>query len=154
VSKTSWKLRTMRLEAAEALQTSPSIGAAARKLGVHTSTLSRAIRDGRLPAPGRPRRNPRSTPPTPVEFPAGTPADPASSFAEWAHGLYQFSHAESELVDLAQSALDIARDLTLPASVRLQGMTQYRSCLKDLQLPEVPDHAETETAPRRYPRPV
>jgi transposase-like protein len=140
MSKGSWKLRGLAAEAAEAVRTSSSLRMAARKIGVSPSTLTRAVKAGRLPAPGRPRRDPAVTPPVP---PAA-----GSAFAEWAHATYTFTHAEGELVDLAQTALDLARDTALPAAVRLTAMAQYRACLRDLKLPDEDDDAKAQTAPR------
>jgi transposase-like protein len=142
MSKGSWKLRGLAAEAAEAVRTSSSLRMAARKIGVSPSTLTRAVKAGRLPAPGRPRRDPAVTPPAP-------PAD-ASSFSEWAAQTFDLTPAEAELVDLAQEALTLARDLSLAPPVRLAAMTQFRACLKDLQFPEGPNEVQE---PRR-PRPV
>jgi excisionase family DNA binding protein len=124
LTKRTWKLRSLP-HAAKVLGECGSLREAARQLGVNVSTLSRAIREGRLPAPARgPRRR------------ANAPEPGAQSFRNWAVATYELSPAELELVALAQHALDLAHDPAQKPGVRLAAMAQYRASLRGLNLPE------------------
>jgi len=90
---------------------------------VNVSTLSRAIKEERLPAPVRQPRE------------AAAYTTEHESFLGWARATYDLSRAEDELAQLAQSALDLARNTETSAAVRLQAMAQYRAALRDLRLP-------------------
>jgi len=140
-TKQTWRLRGLP-DAAEAVRRAPSLRAAARQLGVAPSTLSRAVKDGRLPAPGRARAR-QDTAETPTIY---------ATFAAWARGTYQLTRAEDELIDLAQQALDLSRDPAASATVRLQAAGRYQSILKDLQLPQEDVGHGDATAPIRFPR--
>jgi hypothetical protein len=141
--KHSWKLRTMTREANEVVRTSRSLRAAAKKLGVHVSTLSRGIKSGRLMTSGPPR-HPAVTGPAP-------PVD-AASFEEWALATFDLTRGERELVVLAQLARDVAGDPAHPMTVRLAASREYRALLAALNLPvEKGDahHGDVQTFPRR-----
>jgi transposase-like protein len=149
VKKRTWKLRGLP-EAAEAIRTSASLREAARRLGVHVSTLSRAIREGRLPAAA----------PRALKSQAGKkPTSPRryASFRAWALGTYALSRPEREFVDLAQRALTLARDRRQSPTTQLQAMSAFRAIVKDLKLPaeDIPEdltHGHpTTTAALRFP---
>ena len=148
MSKGSWKLRGLP-GAAEAVQTSPSLRAAATKLGVHVSTLSRAVKAGHLP--GRSGAVPRAAALQRKQQPT---AEPHPTFAHWARETYTLSRAEDELVTLAQQALDLARDPGSSPTTKLQAAAQYRATLRDLNLPDedTRQHGDPETTVRQFRR--
>ena len=127
MAKQSWKLRSLGADAGEVVRSSPSQRAAAKRLNIHVSTVSRRIASGDWPAPGQAAPHPAPT--------AESPVADAKSFAAWAREMFVLSRAEREVVDLGQQALDVARDPSVSLSVRLQAMTQFRACLRDLRLP-------------------
>jgi len=136
--KQTWKLTAgLAAEAAKALRTTSSISAAARAIGVAPSTLSRAIKEGRLQVAPRPTR-------------AEAAAEPCGSFLAWVTTTYELSRHEWELAQLAQQALELARHPDSSPNVRLQAMSQYRAAIKDLRLPvEGVGYGDTEGYPRR-----
>lgn len=126
--KPSWKLRALGAEAAAIVAAAPSLREAARQLGVNVSTISRHVKAGRLPTPGRR--------PASVDTKGRQPKrDRRGTFIEWACSRYEFSRAELEIVVNAQAALDLAGAKSQPAAVRLSAMREYRACLRDLKLP-------------------
>ncbi len=135
-------------EANEAIRTSPSLRAAARRLGLNVSTLSRAIKVGTLAGPRRP--GVVVTGRAPVRAPG-----PGQTFEGWAEATFDLTVAELALVKLAQQALDLAADRGQPASVQLAAMAQFRASIKDLRLPvEDEHHGHAEETHGRFPRPV
>ena len=145
MDKASWRLRTMRPAALKALRESGSLRQAAKKLGVAHSSLSRAVRRGQLPAPGRVPRPESAVPP------AAT--DGALSFADWARATFHLSRAEQELVRLGQTALDVAQNPEIPTALRLAAMGQFRATLKDLNLPQYEDvNGDIQTSLGSFPR--
>ena len=130
-------------EAAEAVRTSPSQRAAAALLGVNVSTISRAIRDGRIPPPG-PRTRQGSTD-------AGNGRE---RFSDWARRVYVLSRPELELVALAQHALDLAADLKTSPNTRLQAMATFRTLVRELRLPIEGEMHGNTTKTVRFPRPA
>jgi hypothetical protein len=136
VGKRTWKLRT-RPDAAAVIAESGSLREAARRLGMNVSTLSRAVKAGRLPAPTRgsgPIRRPAALAPVAPVAPPDEAAPPRT-FQEWALATFELTEAERALVAMAQAARDLAHDPAQPATTQLSAMAQFRACLKDLRLP-------------------
>lgn len=132
-------------EAAEAIKSTPSLRAAARRLGVSHSTLSRAIRDGRLPGRARLVRR--------TDDPESTSAAPMST--DWLTAIqerYELSPTEHELAKLASAALAIAADPDTPPSVKLAAAGRFAQLVKDLALPT--EEGNGEAAPGTYPRAI
>jgi transposase-like protein len=117
------------------------MAAAARKLGVNRSTFSRWVKQGAVPAPAR---GPR--PSLPV-----TGSEQPSEVAAWGdavRSLYTLNRTELELVTLAEAALELAHDVTQPASARVSAMGRFQALVKQLNF-EVEDGEATKT---HYPR--
>lgn len=99
----------------------------ARKIGVHRSTAFRLRKQAKL-QPGRKIKAPTK------------PADPVSDMApdalkNWILSNFDLAPAERALLDLAVTALEVSRDTSQSASVRLMAAGRFQSLLKDLRLP-------------------
>ena len=141
--KTSWKLRGgLAREAAEAVRSSPSLRAAARRLGVSHSTLSRAVKDGRIA--GRTPAKVRATP-EPVA---------AEDWLSEIEQRYELSPTERELAKLAAAALTIAADPDVSPAVKLAAAGRFAQLVKDLNLPVEESYGDVTKATRGYPRPA
>jgi hypothetical protein len=56
VKKKTWTLRALDVDVVETMRTAPSLGAAAKGLGVDKSTVFRWVKSKRIPPPGGRRR--------------------------------------------------------------------------------------------------
>lgn len=133
--KRSWKARGISVDAVRgALQAAGgNVTRAAVALGLRRETLSRWL-----------RKPPYAAARTqPARRPAG--AKPRTSpFGTWARRTFDLTPAEREIVRLAEAAHAMAHDPAQSASTRLAAMTQFRSCLKDLNLPAEESSGEAE----------
>lgn len=152
-----------------AARESKSLTELARRLGITRQTAHRWLKEGKLSGFRRQpqlreqvisannlRRDERVTGKDGKSYPASPGAADASSFAEWCASAFDLSHAETEIVDLAQSALGMARDSTLAPAVRLAAAREFRACLRDLNLPleELEKHGYGQAEIHAFPRPV
>jgi transposase-like protein len=136
MNKRTWKVQGMAGAAARAVATSPNVSAAAKTAGVNRSTLYRWAKTGKIPALTRQARRAVSSPAAPVVN-RTTPL----SAAEWATSIqcaYDLDDTEHTLVNLAEAALELARDLTLRPADRLAAMARFQGLVKQLAL-EAPD---------------
>ena len=153
VKKHSWKFQ--QLDVAAVLATSPTVSAAARKLGVNRSSIQRWRRAGKLPAvtpSGRPPR-PAATPRTLDQHPPS-----AEGWAASIRAAYDLTATELELLALAERARTLALDATARPDIQLAAAGRFQTLIRQLNL-ESPDNGQTEAAapsrPRAaWPRPV
>jgi hypothetical protein len=130
--KASW--RFTKAEIAAAVASAPSLRAAARQLGCNVSTISRAVKGGKVAAPARglrerPGTNTAPTPPT-----SGT--EPGA-FEGWAVSRYVLSRVEHELIKLADRALVTAHDPAETTTGRLAAAREFRALVVALNLPKL-----------------
>lgn len=148
--RATWKRRRLG-DVAGVVATSKSLSDAARKLGVNVSSVSRWIKSGKVPAPTKLRvRQPTSNDEALTEPAPDVP---------WATGIrenYILSTTERKLVDMAEAAEILSRDLSARPETRLQAMNRFQSLVKQLNLEQ--EGSDGEVAPkdnvRKWPRPV
>jgi hypothetical protein len=141
-----------------------NVTAAAEAFGMDRVTVHRWIKAGKVPPPGGGhrgrRRAPRFTappvvapPPVVVAPDVVLPADPAA----WAASLRQ-SHdfadmTASAVLELGKDALTMARDTSLPPTVRLAATKTYLQIVRQLDL-EDPTDGQAQTSPTTAPAPA
>lgn len=114
----------------------------ARRLEIHESSISRWIKAGKLTISQGSR-------------PAGlTSSRGGQTAAEWAAAVreaFDLDATDEQVVDLAESALLVARDPNTPGSLRLQAMGRFQALVKQLALvARVADaKPERDEAPKR-----
>lgn len=125
-----------RLRAADverAIAEAPSLAAAAKRLGVHRSSLVRWRKAGKVSGGRAPRQRPgarvSATPPV-----SGTEA---GAFEAWARARYVLSRTEQELVRLADAALVLAHSAAETTAGRLAAMREFRALATALNLPKL-----------------
>jgi excisionase family DNA binding protein len=148
--KATWKLRSLGGEAADVVASSPTVSAAARRLGVSRDTVHAWIRAGKVaqPAGRRTERPPRARTVGTGQY---------RTFEAWALATYDFTRAEREIVKLAQNAANIARSKKSTASEQLQASALFVRLVRELRLPaegEADGDAEETNAPVQFPRKV
>ena len=144
--KKTWMLRSLG-DVAVVMATAPSLGAAARTLGVDKSSVFRWVKAGKIPPPGGRRQRGRagrgaSLPDRPVVPVA------AAGWAAAIRGAYELDATETELVQLAETALALARDSAQLPAVRLAAMARFQSLTRQIDL-EGPSDGEVATATPR-----
>ena len=132
------------------VESAATVQAAADALGVNRSSVTRWISSGLVPRPGGQRASKRKGP---------VVAGPRQSPAAWARGVrraYTLTGTEQQLVDLAVSALSLARDETARPADRLAAMSRFQSLTRQLAFQEVVDDGEVEAPQtadiRQWPR--
>ena len=143
--KQTHKFKALRGDVDAVLSAAPNLSEAARTLGVDRSTLTRWLASGKVkrPAKGGPRRVTAAA----LEATADTGAVPTTSTA-WAAGIraaYALTATESELVGLADAALQLAQDLTVKPEIRLTAMTKFQALVRQLNFEESEANGETQT---------
>lgn len=143
----------------------------ATRLEVHPSSVQRWMAAGKLrdtrgtshgsvPEGWESRDNP-DNPGNSVQTP-GTAASAGAGWATAVRAAYALDPTDEQLVDLATSALAVAKDLTEAASVRLVAMGRFQGLVKQLALvarapmsappPPPPEPARPARGPRVDPR--
>lgn len=145
--KASWKMHDMAAVSAAIAGTS-SLRQAAKRLGVHVSTISRLVKAGRVP--NRHGLTARSTVAPPAKHGPQTP----TAWAADVRATYELSATEDQIVGLAAEALVIAQQLDARPSDRLAAMGRFAALTKQLQLPQEDEAHGDATTPIRFPRPA
>jgi hypothetical protein len=131
-----------------------SMVAAAQRLGADRRSLSRWVREGKIP-PLACRRRPRLAvaPPAPDLGGAGLePPKPQVPLTpeQWAQDIrrrYDLDVTEQQLVTLAAAALALALDPSTTPATALAAAGRYQQLVRQLNLEDA-HHGETETARR------
>jgi hypothetical protein len=134
------------------MASAPSLGAAARALGVNRSTVFRWVRDGKVQAPGGKRR--RDPPAADVVAAVAGPQSPAA-WAASTREAFALTGTEAALLDLAVDALTLARDPAMAPAIRLSAAGRFQQLVRQLNFEEVPDDGEAttdRTGRRPWPR--
>lgn len=135
-------------DVAAVVKASPSLGAAAKKLGIDRSTLYRWIKSGAVSEPD-PKRG---APETPETVPAG------QSPEEWAATIrseHRLSRTDLQLLELAVIALTAGRDMSLKSKDRMTAIGRFQLVVRQLNLPESEEKpAEAGRPSRQVVKPV
>lgn len=143
--KRTWRRREHTDDAIrDALRQSKSIAAAARRLGVNKSSLSRWLKDDPALHPSPPAATSTGSE-TPAAIVASENMD-AGQWKRWVLATYNLNATEMQLLALAVEALAMTRDKLLRPADRLAAAARFQSVLRQLQLPdpEVNQHGEAE----------
>ena len=144
-AKRTWKFNAAAPGAAETMASAASCAAAARRLGLNRSTVTRLVRAGKLPAPGGRRNRVVVVDASSLD---ALEAVPATGWADVVRAQYALSATELTLVELADAALTLARDTALTPSVRLTAMSKFAWLVQQLHL-EAVDDGKAESPFRR-----
>ena len=101
----------------------PSLDAAAKQLGVNRSTLTRWMQQGKV---ARPKSAPATTAP---EIPAE-----AEGWKESVLANHLLSETDKTIIDVADDALRLSKQVEAPAIVRLSAMGRFAALVRQLNL--------------------
>jgi hypothetical protein len=146
-AKPTWKFRSLSGNAAVVMATSPTVTAAAKRLGVDRVTVHRWIKAGRIAAPSGRKRGPAPSGdvPTSLELPQSP-----EEWARWARETFVLTGTELALVALAELALTIAWDKTQKSEVRLSAAGRYQRLVQQLDFEEESEDGQAETTDSRH----
>jgi hypothetical protein len=150
VKKRTHKFRAIGGDVAGIVAASPTLTAAARRLGVNRSTIHRWIVDGKAPRPGR-RRSLQKNGSDAQVLELQTPA----AWAEAVRAAYVLSVTEQTLLRLAERALEMAHDDTQKTETRLAAMARFQTLVRQLDLEVESDgKAEAPADVRSWPKQI
>jgi hypothetical protein len=150
VKKQTHKLKSLG-DVAGIVAASPTLTAAARRLGVNRSSLHRWIVSGKVPRPGRRRSLAVNATNGPQPSELQTP----EAWAEAVREAYELTGTELVVLDLAVRALEMARDNTQKGELPLAAMARFQQLVRQLDLEVESDgKAETPADVRPWPRQV
>src|SRR5262245_16210298 len=142
MSKRTWRWKALTDDVRQVMATSPSLGAAAARLGVDKSTIFRWVKAGKLPAPSGGRRH---------EVAVADAVSGPQTAAEWAQAAretFLLTPTESALVDLGEATLALAKDQTQKVEVRLAAAARFQQITRQLNLDDEDANGEATQTDR------